>query len=276
MGGWSTGGFAPQSFNTVYYHSIVFEIVTIVVFVAGSFNFALHWAVWSGRRDEIRRNIETMSFAITLTATVALATWALGRAGIYPDAVALFRKAFYQLASGHTTTGFGTIYSRAFVTQWGPVGMLAVTIAMAIGASACSTAGGIKGLRIGVITKTFIHEVRTVLSPPSAVVVERYHHVRDTILEGSVVRSVLLITVAYMTMYGLLTILGMVYGYDASQALFEGVSAASNTGLSCGVTAPSMPGVMKFVYLLAMWLGRLEFMSVFALVGYVVAAVRGR
>lgn len=276
MGGWSTGGFAPQSFNTLYYHSLVYEIVTIVVFVAGSFNFALHWAVWSGHRDEVRRNIETMSFAITLTATVALATWALARAGVFPDTMALFRKAFYQLASGHTTTGFGTIFSRAFVTQWGPVGMLAVTIAMAIGASACSTAGGIKGLRLGIITKAFLQDIRRALSPPSAVVVERYHHIRDLKLDDGTVRSALLITVAYLTMYGVLVVLSMMYGYDASQALFESVSAASNTGLSCGVTAPSMPDGLKSAYMIAMWLGRLEFMSIFALVGYVAGAVRRR
>ncbi|MHB8966569.1 MAG: hypothetical protein ACYC52_11500 [Coriobacteriia bacterium] len=54
------------------------------------------------------------------------------------------------------------------------------------------------------------------------------------------------------------------------------MSAASNTGLSCGVTAPTMPALMKVLYIFAMWLGRLEFMSVFALAGYAVSIVRGR
>jgi trk system potassium uptake protein TrkH len=42
------------------------------------------------------------------------------------------------------------------------------------------------------------------------------------------------------------------------------------------VTSPSMPDVMKVTYLLAMWLGRLEFMSIFALFGYLWSVVRGR
>jgi trk system potassium uptake protein TrkH len=54
------------------------------------------------------------------------------------------------------------------------------------------------------------------------------------------------------------------------------VSAASNTGLSCGITQPSMPDVLKVTYTLGMWLGRLEFMSVFALIGYGYAVVRGK
>ncbi|MCX8007992.1 MAG: TrkH family potassium uptake protein, partial [Coriobacteriia bacterium] len=276
MGAWSTGGFAPQSYNTMYYHSLVYEILSTVIFVAGSFNFALHWAVWTGKRSEIRKNIETVSFAITLSALVLLATFVLAREGVYSDAVILARKAFYQLASGHTTTGFSTIFSRAFVTQWGPVGMLATTIAMAIGASACSTAGGIKGIRVGIIARAFFHDVRKMLAPESAMIRTKYHHIRDVALEDPIVRSAMTITLAYVVMYLVVTVVGVLHGYPVVEAAFEGVSAASNTGLSCGISIPSMPAAMKVVYIFAMWLGRLEFMSVFALVGYGISIVRGR
>jgi trk system potassium uptake protein TrkH len=276
MGGWSTGGFAPQSYNTFYYHALSYEMITLVVFIAGSFNFALHWAVWTGKKKEILRNIETVSFAITLSLTVLIATFALAKAGVYPDAMSLFRKAFYQLASGHTTTGFSTLYSRAFITQWGPVGLMATTIAMAIGASACSTAGGIKGIRMGVIFKAFIQDIRKAVSPERAIVSSKFHHIREVYLDDGLVRTTMTITIAYLTLYGLMAIAGTLYGYDFLQSAFEGVSAGSNTGLSCGVTSPSMPDAMKVLYIVAMWLGRLEFMSVFALGGYVVTMVRGR
>jgi len=276
MGAWSTGGFAPQSYNTMWYHSLGYEIVAIIIMIAGSFNFALHWAIWTGKRKEIIRNVETVSFAITLTLVVLIATFGLAKAGVYPDAMALFRKAFYQLVSGHTTTGFSTIYSRAFITQWGPIGLMATTIAMAIGASACSTAGGIKGIRMGVMFKAFMQEIRRMISPESAAVPAKYHHVRDVSLDDGLVRTALTITVLYVSLYGLTAIVGTLYGYDFLQSAFEGVSAASNTGLSCGITSPAMPTVMKVLYILSMWMGRLEFMSVFALGGYMVAVVRGR
>ncbi len=276
MGSWSTGGFAPQSYNTMWYHSLTFEIICIVIFVAGSFNFALHWAVWKGDRREIVRNVEILSFTVTLSAFTLLATFWLAKSGVYPDALALARKAFYQLVSAHTTTGLSTIYSKAFVSQWGTVGMLAVTFAMAIGASACSTAGGIKGLRVGMIFKSLVRDVRKMVSPESAAVRGRYHHIRTTSLDDAALRAVLTVVVLYAIMYVLSGALGSLYGYDLSSALFEGVSASSNTGLSCGVTDPSMPGVMKAAYIVFMWLGRLEFMSVFALAGYAVASVRGR
>jgi trk system potassium uptake protein TrkH len=276
MGAWSTGGFAPQSYNTMYYHSLVFEVITVIIMIAGSFNFALHWAVWTGRRREIVRNIETVSFAITLSVTTLVATFWLAKEGIYPDAMSLFRKAFYQLASGHTTTGFSTIYSRAFVTQWGVVGLLTTSIAMAIGASAASTGGGIKGMRMGVMFKSLILDVRKMVAPESAVIRERYHHIRDNWLGDGVIRTAMTITIAYMAMYLLTALVGTMHGYDFAQALFEGVSAGSNSGMSCGVVAPTMPWDMKVLYIVAMWLGRLEFVSVFALLGYGISIVRGR
>lgn len=276
MGGFSTGGFAPQSYNTFWYHSVVFEAACIAVFVAGSLNFALHWALWRGERAEIRRNIEVISFAVTFSVLFAIVSAGLARAGVYPDALVFFRKAFYLLASAHTTTGFGTIYSRTFVAQWGPTAMIGLIAAMVIGASACSTAGGIKGFRVGVITKVFFEDIRRMVSPDSAVITERYHHIRNYVLREETVRSVLTITVAFLTMHALQTLIGVMNGYPMVEAAFEGVSAASNTGLSCGVLSPIMPASMRASYTVAMWLGRMEFLSVFALVGWGVAMLRGR
>jgi trk system potassium uptake protein TrkH len=276
MGAWSTGGFAPQSYNTFWFHDVWYEVITVVIFIAGSFNFALHWAMWTGKRAEIRKNVETISFFITLSLTTLIAAFFLAKANVYPDAMSLFRKVFYQLASGHTTTGFSTIYARAFVTQWGPVGMIATTIAMAIGASACSTGGGIKGIRMGIISKAFLQDIRKLISPESAVVMEKFHHIRDTWLDDGLVRGAMMVTIAYLSLYAIGAIIGVLYGVPLEQAAFEMVSAASNTGLSCGVTNPMMPTVMKVTYTLGMWLGRLEFMSIFALVGYGIATVRGK
>jgi trk system potassium uptake protein TrkH len=77
-------------------------------------------------------------------------------------------------------------------------------------------------------------------------------------------------------MYAISGIVGTLYGYEFTQSLFEGVSAGSNSGLSCGVTGPAMPALMKVMFIIEMWLGRLEFMSVFAVFGFVYSIVRGR
>ncbi len=276
MGAWSTGGFAPQSYNTIYYHSLVYELVAIGIAIIGSFNFALHWAVWTGDRREIRRNVEIISFFITMTMAMLITTAGLMKLGVYPDALALFRKMFYNVVSGHTTTGFATIYSRAFVRQWGPLAMLGVILAMSVGASACSTGGGFKGIRMGIIFKSFVQAVRRVILPESAVPVQKWHHITTRVLEDEQVRSAMLIVLAFAATYGVGALVGVWHGYGLVDALFESVSAGSNTGLSCGVTAPDMPDTLKMTFILEMWAGRLEFMSLFALVGYLFSVIRGR
>jgi len=47
-------------------------------------------------------------------------------------------------------------------------------------------------------------------------------------------------------------------------------------GLSCGITAVSMPVGLKLTYILQMWAGRLEFMSIFTLLGFLFAVIKGR
>jgi trk system potassium uptake protein TrkH len=276
MGGWSTGGFAPMAANVLYYHSALYEMIAIGICIVGSFNFALHWAVWTGNRAELRRNVELVSFAVTMTLALLLVAAGLARLGVYPDATALFRKVFFQVASGHTTTGFGTIYARTFVAQWGPLAMLGVTLAMAIGASACSTAGGIKGLRVGVLVAALLQEARRLISPERAVVAQRFHHLGQRHLTDAAVRSAALVALWYVTTYAIGTVAGVWYGADIASALFEAVSAGSNTGLSCGLTAPTLPAGLKIVYILEMWVGRLEFMGVIALFGFIAALARGK
>jgi trk system potassium uptake protein TrkH len=276
MGAWSTGGFAPQSQNLLYYHSLLIEIITMIIFIIGSFNFAVHYAVWMGDRKEIYRNVELISFFITVMLTFTIVVLGLIKTGIYPDALIMFRKGFYTIASAHTTTGNQTIYSRQFIKDWGPFAMVGVTIAMAIGASACSTGGGFKGLRMGIIFKGFIQEMKGIISPESTVVVQKIHHIKDIVINDKLVRGSLFIVLCYIFIYGLGTVVGVFYGYPIPDALFDSVSAGSNTGLSAGVTSAAMPVFLKIVYIFEMWAGRLEFMSIFALAGFVVAGVRGK
>lgn len=276
MGAFSTGGFAPQSYNTFWFHSLGFEAITLVIMLAGSLNFAVHWAAWTGKPRELFKNIETRTFAVTLTALIGVGAYGLARAGVYPQTLVMFRKLFYMMVSGHTTTGFGTIYNRTLVVQWGPVAMLAIIGAMALGASSCSTAGGIKAFRVGIITKSFVRSIREMVAPDAAVVTARYHHIKNEFMSDALARGAMTITVAFVTTYAAITLLGVMSGYPLLDAAFDGVSATSNTGLSCGVVAPGMPWALKSAFIVGMWLGRMEFLSVFALVGWIWATARGR
>lgn len=65
----------------------------------------------------------------------------------------------------------------------------------------------------------------------------------------------------------------MFAGFPFGMAAFECASVTGNVGLSIGVTSAAMPAYLKLTYIIIMWLGRLEFMSVLTLGAYVVRKV---
>jgi trk system potassium uptake protein len=276
MAGFDTAGFAPQSPNILYYHSLMFEIVTIFFMVIGSFNFNLHYQVWTGNFKEMWKNIETRTFLLIIMIVGLITMAGLKQLGVYSGGMILFRKGFYQIISAQTTTGYMTIYAQQFIKEWGDLALTGIIIAMGLGGCACSTAGGVKMLRVGIIWKAFRQDIKSVMLPPSAVVTQRFHHIKTMFIEDKQVRAVLIITLGYFLLYGLGTLIGVASGYPFLESLFESTSAAGNVGLSCGITDASMPAILKVTYIIEMWAGRLELISVFALFGFFVAFVKGR
>ena len=126
------------------------------------------------------------------------------------------------------------------------------------------------------IFRALLQDIKRTMLPRSAVVIDKMHHIKDVILTERHIRQAALITLAYIFLYLLGTLVGISLGYPLRLALFESVSAGANVGLSCGITQPSMPAALKLTYIFQMWAGRLEFVSVFALLGTVIALVRGR
>jgi trk system potassium uptake protein TrkH len=276
MAGYDTAGFAPQSQNILYYHSLLFEIVTIVIIILGSLNFNLHYQLWKGNRKELGKNIETRALLLSTMLTFFIVAIGLNKLGVYSNGMVLFRKGFFQLISGHTTTGYMTIYAQQFIKEWGDLALTGMICAMALGGCACSTAGGIKMLRVGIIFKALKQDVKALALPEHAILTQKFHHIKTVFLEDGQVRAVLLITMSYITIYVLGALIGVGCGYPVLNSLFESTSAAANVGLSCGITDTSMPTILKVTYIIQMWAGRLEFMSVFALFGFIVAFFKGK
>jgi trk system potassium uptake protein TrkH len=274
MAAWSTGGFAPMSQNMLYYHSSLFELVTFVFFIIGSFNFALHSAVLRGNRRELLKNLETVSFGTTMTVLTFLTCWGLAKLRVYPGIVALIRKGFYQLASAHTTTGFMTVYPQQFKGEWGDTALLAMIVAMMIGGSACSTAGGFKGLRVGILFKALIQDTKRLLRPSSAIVVQKYHYHGEKTLGDQQVRSAALVVLMYVGIFAIGTIGGCLSGFPLLDSAFESASVTGNVGLTIGVATPAIPAALKLVYIFNMWAGRLEFMAILASAGFIVSFAR--
>jgi trk system potassium uptake protein len=244
--------------------------------VAGALSFGLHYTLWRGpRRRRVLRSVETRTLASTMLLTAALTFLGLAVLGLYRSVPALARLGLFQVLSAHTGSGLATVPSSELL-RWGGLAFAGVTLAMALGGMASSTAGGVKSLRVGLAFKMLKDQVKAALLPDRAVVSQAYYQGGRKRLTPALGQAVLLVTLLYVALYLTGTVVGLAYGYPVQDALFESVSASANVGLSVGVTAPAMPVVLEITYILQMWLGRLEFVAVFALFGLVAAAVRGR
>lgn len=275
--GFDTGGFSPMSQSIGYYHSVTVEVVIAVLMVAGSLAFALHHLLWTGRHRELLRNLETRTLAVTLVGFSAVALYGLATSGAYTETSGLFRKGFFTLLSAHTGTGYGVSSGTLFVTDWGMLAPAAIVIVMAIGGMAGSTTGGVKAARLGLMAKGLVQDIRRLLLPESALVVARYHSGRLRVLRTPELRVAIMLVLLFLGTYLAGTVAALAYGnWEFTEAMFESVSATANVGLSVGIVAPDMPALLQATYIVQMWVGRLEFIAVLVLAGYVTALLRGR
>jgi trk system potassium uptake protein TrkH len=275
MAAFDTGGFATQSTSVAFYRSPWLEAVLLVIMLAGAFSFALHYLLWQGRRHELLVNTETRTLFTSILVVLSIMVMGLARSDTFVSFWGLYRHGLFHAVSAHTTTGLATVPGRLYVTDWGVLAPAAIVAGMAIGGMAGSTAGGIKAIRLGIILKGLKADVRKVLLPENAVVVESYHAGMRRIVQGPQVRDAALLLLLWLGLYLGGAIVGLFYGYPLELAMFESVAAASSGGLSVGLVRPDLEIALKLVYIAQMVIGRLEFIAIFALAGYAVSVVRG-
>ena len=273
----STGGFSTMQASMIYYHSAWVEFIVGVIMLAGTLSFGLHFALWRGDPREVFRHIETRTLAITTSGFFVVICFGLLRSGTYDTTESLIRKGFFTLISAVSSTGHQVNVGDTYLTDWGVLAPAALVGAMAIGGMASSTAGGIKAIRIGLAWKTLTHDIRRILLPEAALVVSTYHGGRRRILRDETSRAATTVLLLFIITFLIGAVVALVYGeFDITQTLFESVSVGSNIGVSIGVVSPEMPDGLMAVYIVQMWLGRLEYVAVIALFGYLLSLSRGR
>lgn len=262
----STGGMANHSLGIMYYHSWPLEVMSLVVAAFGCINFVLFGDLWKGKRESFFKDIEIHTIAIWGIALAALMGFALAGNQYFGDTLAALRRCLYVVVSGMFNMGFSTMYAGQALYALGSGALFVVVLSMVICGSSSSASGGIKALRVGLIARSVAQTIREALAPAKACPRTFYYHHGRHLLGSQTVSSAMVIVVLYLCTYALGAIAGVVGGYDAIPAIFESVSAASNTGLSMGIVGAGMPQGLEVVYIFEMWVGRLEFIAFFAMI----------
>lgn len=266
ISGFVTGGFTPMAQSVMYYHSMPIEFVLMILMITGSISFVIQAEVAKGRIGEFFRDIETRTMVVWIVAMTFVFTATLSSSSLFGDLPTLLRRGIFMIVSAFTTTGFQVITTNQLTTVLTSGAFLTIALLMAVGGGAGSTSGGIKLTRVGLIYKSIVSTIKEALAPDSARVVVAYNHVGRRVLSPEIVKEAMTVFILFVVTYALGALVGIAHGYDATQAIFESVAMTSNGGLITGLATPGMPFTLELFYIFQMWAGRLEFVTLLALV----------
>jgi trk system potassium uptake protein TrkH len=263
----STGGFGMQNTSILFYNSVWIEIAAMIIMMIGATNFALHYTVLKGNWKEYFRDIETkVAFSLIILSTI-LVTFVLYSHQVYGNDLLLnFRFALFQMVSAISTTGLQTAFYPDILSKWIGLGTFLMTIIMIIGAGSLSTGGGIKWLRLGVLLKGISWQVKSFILPGKAVMAKKIHHVTELKVTDDILRITGAFVFTYLVIYIISIVIVLIYYNDISRVIFEVASALSNVGLSSGIITPDSPVLVKLVFIIDFWVGRLEIWPVLLLI----------
>lgn len=259
----STGGFSTADSSIGYFNSAFIEGITIVFMWIGGGTLLLFVHLLKGNWRPLWKDGQIRAYTATVVvSTLVVALWHWLKTGGMPFLQALRASAF-TVVSIMTTSGF----SSTNYAQWESFPLFVIFLLMFVGGCTGSTAGGIKLFRFQIIfslARSQIHKLRH----PHGVFVPLYHHqkIREGIFDS---------VFAYLAFYGfsvILVALGLsLYNLDFITCLSGALTAVSNVGPGLGAligpseTFVSLPDGAKWLLMLGMLLGRLEFMTIFIL-----------
>lgn len=254
----STGGFSTHSSSFGYWDSPYLEAIALPLMILGSLSFITAWMLWHGKFRSVARNGEVKLMSVVVPLSVA-GLFLLTSLSLYPTVGKSARVAVFEVLSALTTTGFSSVgYS-----DWPPTGILILVILMLIGGGTYSTAGGLKQYRIYMVCRHLVWQLKSYLRPSSQIIVRT---TSEAGIETPVHKEKMYQIFAFISLYIFLYLAGVIHlcslGYSVRDSLFEFASSIGTVGLSIGVTASDMPDSALYMSILAMFLGRLEFMIV--------------
>ena len=272
----NTGGFAPMAESVSYYNSIPIEVFLMLLMILGSISFVVHAEVWKGRLQSFFGDIEIRTMLIWLLVMTIVVAASLSASALFSDLPAIIRRGLFMVVSAFSTTGFQNVTTNQLTTVFSSGAFLALALIAAVGGSAGSTAGGVKLHRVGIIFKSIVSTVKEAVSPSSARVVVSYNHLGRRVLSSDAVKEAMTVFVLFVITYSVGALVGIAHGYEASQAIMESVSMTSNGGIITGIVTPGMSPSLEAFYIFQMWAGRLEFVTLLAVLAEIIASLAPR
>ena len=257
-----SGGFTTSDAGVMGFGSARIEVILMVFMLLTCINFSLLYFAMAGRSREVWKDEELRTYLLILLLAWLAMAFNLYRSGTNGGTEAI-RQALFQAIS-ISSTG----YSSADFSTWPVFSKFVLLLLMIVGASAGSTGGGLKVLRIRIAFELAKREVLRIIKPRKVVAIRFNEQVIEEskvwIIIGMISSWLVLATVSLLLFSMLETEL------DMETILSVVISLLGNTGPALGAYGPtstwaslSHPSLLISTFL--MWLGRLELLTVLVL-----------
>lgn len=256
----ATGGFSPKNTGLAGYSPYIQYVVIIFMFLAGV-NFLVHYQLLKGNFKKAFSNEELrFYFKVVVSAGIFIMTILLLKTNKPIEEA--FRSSFFYVVSIVTCTGFTT----EDYLLWPTAAWMAIFLLLFAGGSTGSTAGGIKMARHLLVLKNIKSGLNKTVHRNGVYPIK---------LNGFVVsdennRLILAFVLLYLVVFVVLTFLLILDGLDVPGAAGSIATALGGIGPGIGSVGPvanfaHLHDFSKSIMSLAMFIGRLELLTFFAL-----------
>lgn len=255
------GGFSTHDASIGYFDSPMIEGITSIFMVAASLNFALHFTAWKHKSvTQYYQDPELRFFIGVLTLFILISGLYLYWTNTYDTIGDAFRYGTFETISVATTTGYGI----ADFAHWPPLVPAMLILGSFMGACAGSTGGGIKVIRVLLLSKQGVREIKRLIHPNAIFVIKLGRKpVGDAVIEAvGGFLGVYIIVFSVLLLAMLATGLNFVSAFSAVAASINnlGPGLDSVSAHYADITAPA-----KWIMCFAMLLGRLEVFTLLVL-----------
>ncbi len=262
MTGMATAGMTTRDGSMTYWyesgkHGVL--AATVIIMILGATNFTDLYNLSRGRIRAFLSSVEVKSFiAILALLTIAVATVSITSGS--PDR---FWIRLYNLISALTTTGFqvGDLKGEPEAYK------ATLLIAMAIGGATFSTAAGIKIKRIVIAVKGILWELERPLIPRGAVITRRVGDLEVKHEDITAVYAFILIHLIMVITLSIAFKITLDYynieGFSYADTLIDTLTVSSDIGLTVGMINQNSPAIIKILAIIAMYLGRIEYLPLY-------------
>ena len=257
----STGGFSSRNWGIAAFPTPGIKIIlTLFMFLAG-INLPIIYFAMKGNFKKISGNNEFAFYSLLCLGFIIVASAFLYLTEGFKPGTAFLESAFH-IISIITTTGY---YSLNF-NQWGDIMIMLLFILMFTGGTSGSTSGGIKIIRLLLITKNNRKELQRLIHPNAFIPVRLDEHI---VTQNNIYYLLVFITLYFIIICASAFFVSLM-GNDIVTSFSTSASMLANIGPGLGKFGPftnysSLPMAGKYFLAGLMLIGRLELLTVLIL-----------